>query len=198
MQLRLGCKKVDVLGPETGWITVEGTPNTFASAGAGAPGYVANPVAASEQGYVLAMTDNDELYGCIDLEELDIDLTRDIQVQLDVQVQEAAKANIDFQVDVKGLAAGAAPSDAKVTPDASVTMPALSNTVANELVQSPKVALDLINSSGVNVIASDKKLMFAVTLTDKGTATADNVHLLCVKFWYTRKISSALGVREIT
>ncbi|MHC4714124.1 MAG: hypothetical protein ACYTAN_12775 [Planctomycetota bacterium] len=150
----------------------------------------AGVVAAEQNG--LPMDTADEIYGRFH-PPWQMDLNHDLMAQVFAIVQEASKANIDFTLHCKGVKAGEAESDAKVSADGSIVFPALSNTLAGELVKTPIMGL------GVgNVFLLDDWIQFAVTLADKGTATADNVHLVKVRFHFTAALTDPSGVRQTT
>jgi hypothetical protein len=179
---------VDVPYTALNYTLTEGTPNLITTLGAATPAVLAG-VAASELAG-LAMDTADEAYGRLHLPWF-ADLNHDIMAQLFGLVDEASKANIDFTLHCKGVKAGEAESDAKVSADGSIVYPALSNTGAGEVIKTPIMGL------GVgNVFLLDDYIQFAVTLADKGTATANKVFLTCVRFFFTAALTDPSGVRQ--
>lgn len=187
------------LGRKTIWynqmslLAVEGTPNILASLGAGTPDISEAGVAAAEQAGI-KMDTADEVYGRVDLKELDFNPNFDMLGQVVYQVGEASKSGIDWLLSIKGVANLAAESDAKVSPDGLATFAAGSNVNAGAIVTTEMRAFGLT----AGVLADDELLQIAAELDDKGTATADNIWLIAVRLWFTRRLESARGVREMT
>lgn len=172
----------------------DGTDGIPLSLGAGTPGF-AEMIAAAEQAG-LALDTNDEVYFLIDREDelWDADLDEDVRVILKCTSKKAGThAGIDFQVDLKGVAADQALSDAKVSPDASLTMPVM--TITDGAGKSAEVEH---HANAPGVFKDDRWLMVAVTLTDKGDGAADDLFLNRVVIRYTRAICHPSGRRQIT
>lgn len=166
---------------------------TTASLGAG--GQLAEQLAAAELvGFDLDT--GDELYWLLSVNDLlaDFDLTKDLRLRLTVY-QSSADSDTGFIMSaaIKGVAEGANLSDAKSSPDGSITFPAKSLTAT---------AVNTIGPMAFNVedkgFASDELLMLAVTCDNVGTASADEVGLLYVTLYGTRKIMDDSGVRQLT
>jgi hypothetical protein len=172
----------------------EGAPNLITTLGAGTPAIGAGAVAASEQAGLL-MDTADEAYGLIDVPgELGMmDMAKDLHAQIICEVHEASKANIDWGLWLKGVANGQLLSDAKVSADGSAAFVAMSNTSIGQIVVSERKALNV-----AGLFAADELIQMAVELTDKGTASADKVSLLAVRFSYTMQFASSTGSRERT
>jgi len=147
-------------------------------------------VAVAEQSGI-AMSTADEVYGLLHLGELLRNPDVDMQAAIHFIVGETSKADIDWQLWVKGLAEGEAISDAKVSADASLTYPAQSNTLAGELVVTPAMGFGLTTE-----LTSDEFLQFAIELGDDGTAAADKNYLVGIEFRYELQFSHADEVRQ--
>lgn len=191
MQMGLGRKTI--MYHQMSTILVEGSPNLMAALGAGTPDVSEGGVAAAEQAGI-KMDTADEVYGWVDPKELDINPNFDMLGQIVYQVGEASKSAIDWLLSIKGVAAGAAASDAKVSPDGLATFAAGSNTTAGAIIVTEMRAFGLTKG----VLADDELLQICAELDDKGTATADNIWLVAVRLWFTRRLESARGVREMT
>lgn len=111
----------------------------------------------------------------------DCDFSRPIHVQFDWEHGSADADTPSFTIDFKGVTAAEAISDAKSTPDLTLTyasVPVLA--VAGAIVQSGW------KSTGVqSAWASDKKILGAITCTNLGSASANEIKLLGLMLRYT-------------
>ena len=175
-------------------ILVEGTPNLLNGLGAGTPSVLANSVAASELAAV-ALDSNDEVYCLLDLAEFFVNRETDFSAQLCFEVAGTSETGIDFSMHMKGIVAGAAFSDAKSSADKSITFAAAVNTLAGELVITERRSFGFKKGS-THELVSDDMIQFAITLDDKGTAAANEIHLHSVRIFGETKMSSSSGSQE--
>jgi hypothetical protein len=154
-------------------------------------GYGAGPsvegelsVAASELN-AMPMDAADEIYFMLNPRKWDCDYTRDLQVL--VGAESAAAGSAIWQLDIKGVAAGAAFTDAKVTPDGTVTFASKTYGV-DTLEETPFVPLNV-----PNVFAADSVIMCAITLVSIVTITANQLRLMYVDIKYSVGLTDENG-----
>ncbi len=115
IQHKLGCR---VLKP----MRAESIAADFSSLGAGGQLEPVSVAAAEAHGF--AMTDADEIYWLLDMEELwDANLQQDLHFRVLAETETAAAAAtaVIFSLAAKGFASGVALTDCKSTPDGSIT-----------------------------------------------------------------------------
>ena len=143
----------------------------------------------------LAMETGDELYWYLPIAALNgFDLTRDIHAQVFFESKKTgATAGVDFTFVAKGIALGQVLSDAKVSPDGTITFAAAASASPGILCATEQAALQVAGE-----LSADKMVMFAVTLADDGDAAADDIVLLWVELTGTAQICDSSGIPQRT
>jgi hypothetical protein len=156
----------------------------------GAPGgQIAELVAAAELNG-LSMDTADEVYDIVDFNAADFDLAQDIHARLIyIDTAAAIDGSISWTIDMKGLAVGEAVGDAKATPDGTATFVNATTTATPNLVKATEwAALQVAGEMTADILT-----MYAVTLTSRGDAAADELMLIAVQFRGHRKITNDTG-----
>lgn len=174
----------------------EGTPNLITTLGAGTPA-IKEMAAASEQAGI-GLDDNDEVYWKIPFSAYP-DFDPDYSIRPEVVFYDTtAHTGIIFALHVKGVAAGEAVGDCKSSADGTYQWPAFASGGTDVLNALPLADLGVKGKFGSGGSVSDKILMVALTLVNKGTASADNIVLDHVALHYTRNEFSPSGMHETT
>jgi len=163
-----------------------------ASLGVGTP-TTAEIVAAAETAGI-KLDALDEVYFSLPIQAFnDFDLDEDLRGQIIGSFTDAgAVANVDFTLIAKGVVDAVPISDAKVSPDATVTFPALSGAAGGQIFKTAIIPFDARGT-----FKADDRILFAVTLAAKGTATADKVFLTDVMLYGSRQACNENG-REVS
>jgi hypothetical protein len=176
-------------------LPIGATNSPLTGLGAG-PAVAAEVVAAAEVAGV-AMDTADELYFVVSkarLLEAGFDLEEDIHARVECAFTDSsAVANVDWTLHAKGVAAGAALTDAKSSADGVCTFPAIGSDAVGRVEATPWQPL-----VAAGVFKDDLLVLFAVTLADKGTATADLTWLLGVTLRGQRRLTAEDGVKKLT
>jgi hypothetical protein len=147
----------------------------------------------------LAMETGDELYDLVDLMGHPgwmMDLTRDIQCQIVFDGgATGGRSGIVWKAFCKGLASGVAMTDVLVSPDGSITF--ASFTEAAVVSGIFKTEWKPFNVSGAG-LATDSFLGVCIELDADGTASADELKLICARLKYTIAACDPSGRRQLT
>lgn len=174
------------------------TTDTLAIAlAAGAP--ILTAIQADSEMHALAMAAaNDEMYWGVcpktEMWMFNFDYNLHAQV-LYTHTAAAADENIDWKVDVKGVVEGDALSDAGSSPDGTVQL-------AADTVEATADSLE-VTSEGALVTADkdfdlDDFLMFKVTCTDLGEASANEILLIGLRIFGTMSMASSTDRAQTT
>jgi len=189
-----------VLSPSHGGIQED-----YTSFGAG--GQIAEVSVGDAEVVGFSVNTADELYWLVDM-PWDIDLRRDILAEvLWESAKSGATAGVAHTLHIKGLAAGAALTDAKSSADGSIAWTAQGCAAPGVLALTGRkpfnVAGTFCTEAGSSqfpreLSAQDEMLLVAYTMTDIGDAAADNIRLLAVRLFYSAEICHYSGKRQVT
>lgn len=183
----------------------EGIDAAGASLGAGVPPVGEVSVAAAEY-MALPVDTGDEAY-CLFDPQGDLgqfDLGKDIAAQIVFESANAAPTGIILAIAMKGVAEGVAVSDAKVTPDGSVTFATQNGGGAGLVKATNWAALGVAGELHTETPAlsgnfvPDQLIQVAVTLTDRGASAADQIRLIALRLRGTRRLFNSRGLKEVT
>lgn len=179
------------IGIKTLYPNMAGLAGAMLGVGAGAPA----PVEYGAVGQTtIPLTTGDEIFWTLDLEELPIDLSRDIQVEpVLISTETIAAANgatLDFHV--QGVALGQDIPNPKTLADASIQWTGVGAT-ASQLFKPGKRPL-----LAATIFTNDDLLSCAFTCNSQGSFTNDLLKLVAVRLFYTQLITDASGIRQET
>lgn len=152
-------------------------------------------IAASELSGVQMRT-GDELYFVLDpkAELWDFDLTHDLRFQVVAESENTnANSGVIWDLAVKGVSSAEAFSDAKVTPDGTITFATLGACTAGVPLKTVEAGAGVANE-----LVNDEFIMLALTLTADGALAATDITLICLRLWGTLNFTVDTGIRQMT
>lgn len=199
MEWKLARVELDIA--KAGFALTEGTPNLVTGLAAGTPTLAAEVLATTHiKG--IPLDTSDEIYWYLDVKSAlwEMDLLQDFQLGLSLYHTGGADTGVDFTATIKGFAAGAAITDAKVAPDGSITFPAAALTAAsfNEIGRKNFGLTSGVFGQHSEHAAADVGVVVTLTLADRGTASANEIHLMAATLYGTRNSCSHALVRQET
>jgi hypothetical protein len=174
----------------------------------GAGGQIAPASVAAAEWNVFTIAASDELYFRVPKALWwDVDFRRDILAEIFYESAVAGDTGISFQLDVKGVGAAEAFTDAKVTPDGTALWTGLAtNAVASAPSSSGLKPLNVQEKFATfadtiyprRPSAEDLYLMFAFTAASIGTASADEIGIIDILLHCTWEPCHWRGERDAT
>lgn len=156
---------------------------------------IAESVASSGQQAILFDVAGDVALWQENLDDLEIDLSRDIHCRvgfLSIAADPTADA-IVFIATAKGVAAGEAEGLATTSPDGIVTFDAIIPTAQNVLMVSPWRNLGVAGE-----LTADRILQLSLECDSLGAASTNEIRGKFLEIRYTKKITTDNDVRELT
>jgi len=143
----------------------------------------------------LTMDSGDEVFWLFSIDDwADADLSKDIQCRITWYCDTAADTGFVWKAFMKGMAAGAALSDAAASSDGAITFASQDSDGADLLMRTEWAGLGVAGE-----LSSDAIVTFGVELDDAGTAAgADETHLVCVSLRYTRQFLDSSEQYQLT
>ena len=181
---------VRVVPESSGGLLEDGTSKVLTSLAAGTHVMEADPVSGVHT-TGLQMSTNGELYGEIMIPPL-ADVSRPVYAEV-VALSEAAATGVAWQLDLKGLYEGEIQSDAKATPDGQILWTGIAYPDIGGKVVTPWQThgdYGLFGGNSKAGIPIDRWVQFALTLTADGTASALDIRLKELMFWFHKDIRS--------
>lgn len=160
----------------------------------GAGGQVAAAQADSET-HGVSMATSDEIYWLVDpVSDLWMfNLAKDIAAEVVyTSTGGTADTGVDWSLAIKGYVEDAAFGDCKSTPDGSITFAAETTLAAGDIMVTPRRGFALAAAD----LVGDQMAAVALTLSDSGDASADEIVAMCVRLYGELQITDTSGLRQ--